>query len=187
MSTIFTLGHSSHEWTRFVSLLGTVEITMLVDVRSAPASRLPHFNRAALRAGLNAAGIEYQFMGRELGGRPRCGGTADYEQMAKSPDFHAGLDRLEEFGARQRVVVVCAEAEPLQCHRFLLIARRLAERGAEVEHILRDGRIEPHEQTEDRLLKATHQSERDLFASRADRLARAYRDQNLRLWRLRRR
>jgi hypothetical protein len=51
-----------------------------------------------------------------------------------------------------------------------------------IAHILRDGRIEPHADTEDRLLKLTRQTENDLFASRSDCLARAYRDQNLRLW-----
>ena len=187
MASVFTIGHSSHEWRQFAALLGAAEIAALADVRSSPSSRYPHFSRAALKAGLNAAGIEYRFLGVELGGRPRCGGPADYEQMATNPLFMTGLDQIEELATRSRLVLLCSEHEPLTCHRCLLVGRRLAERGVDVEHILRDGTIEPHAATEDRLLKLTRQTESDLFASRADRLARAYRDQNLRLWRPRNR
>jgi uncharacterized protein (DUF488 family) len=168
---------------QFLTLLRAAEIAALADVRTSPSSRFPHFSRAALKAGLNAVGIEYEFMGVELGGRPRCGGPADYEQMAMNPIFIAGLDRIENLATRSRLAIMCAEHEPLTCHRCLLVGRRLVERGVDVEHILRDGRIEPHADTEDRLLKLTRQTENDLFAARADRLARAYRDQNLRLWR----
>ena len=162
--------------------IGDAEITALADVRSSPSSRYPHFSRTALKTRLNAIGISYVFMGVELGGRPRCGGPADYEQMAASPSFMAGLDRIEELASRSRLAMMCSEHEPLTCHRCLLVGRRLVERGVEVAHILRDGTIEPHAATEDRLLKLTRQTENDLFASRSDRLARAYRDQNLRLW-----
>ena len=102
--------------------------------------------------------------------------------MATNPLFMTGLDRVEELASRSRLVLMCSEHEPLECHRCLLVGRRLVERGVDVEHILRDGTIEPHAAAEDRLLKLTRQTESDLFASRADRLARAYRDQNLRLW-----
>ncbi len=182
MATVFTIGHSSHEWVQFATLLGAAGITTLADVRSSPSSRFPHFSRTALEAGLNAAGIKYSFLGVELGGRPRCGGPADYEQMATNPLFVTGLDRIEEVASRSRLALMCSEHEPLECHRCLLVGRRLVERGVDVEHILRDGTIEPHAAAEDRLLKLTRQTESDLFASRADRLARAYRDQNLRLW-----
>ncbi len=58
-----------------------------------------------------------------------CDGVADYEAMAKRPEFCAGLDRLLQLAARQRVCLMCAEREPLDCHRCLLVARALAERG----------------------------------------------------------
>ena len=95
MNMVFSIGHSNLAWSQFMALLWAAEITALVDVRSSPKSRFQHFNRAGLKAGLNAAGIEYQFMGVELGGRPRCGGPADYEPMATNPLFIAGLDRIE--------------------------------------------------------------------------------------------
>lgn len=183
MTSVFSVGHSDHPWGRFVELLRAYDIAALVDVRSSPRSRYAHFSKVAVQAELGRVGIGYFYLGSELGGRPRWGGAPDYEEMAKNPAFHAGLDRLEEIAAHGRVAIMCAEAEPLQCHRFLLVGRRLAERGVTVAHILRDGRVERHSETEDRLLRVSRQTERDLFASRVDRLARAYRDQNMRLWR----
>ena len=124
-------------------VIGGSKITALADARSCPSSRYPHFSRAALKARLNACGIAYLFWGVELGGRPRCGGPADYEQMATDPLFIAGLDRVKELASHSRLVLMCSEHEPLTCHRCLLVGRRLAERGVDVEHILHDGTIEP--------------------------------------------
>jgi uncharacterized protein (DUF488 family) len=186
MTTVLSIGHSSHDWPTFQGLLDQTEVGVILDVRSNPASRLPHFNRAALKECLNAAGVGYVFLGLELGGRPRNGGVPDYEQMAASPLFAEGIARVEEMAARTRPALMCSEHEPLSCHRCLLVGRRLVERGVSVAHILRDGTIEPNEVTEDRLLALTGQTERDLLATREDRLRAAYRIQGLRIARARR-
>jgi hypothetical protein len=178
---VWTIGHSNHDWPRFEKLLEAADITAVADIRSSPHSRHAHFGRVALRAKLTASGVAYVFLGRELGGRRPGGDLVDYEQMAKSPVFLDGLARVEEIASRSRLALMCSESEPLACHRFLLVARRLAERGVEVAHILRDGRIEPQAETEQRLLKLTGLTEADLLASRAERLDGAYRAQNLRL------
>ena len=180
-ASVWTLGHSCHDWPKFQSLLEIADITALADVRSRPSSRLPHFNRAALKERLNASVIAYIFLGLELGGLPNDGAPADYERMATKPLFLEGLSRVEEIAPRARLALMCSEHEPLTCHRCLLVGRRLVERGVGVNHILRDGRVETHADTEERLLKVTRQTEYDLLASRAERLARAYRDQNQRL------
>jgi uncharacterized protein (DUF488 family) len=181
MTTTFTIGHSTHNWPAFQRLLEPAEIGVVVDVRSNPASRLPHFNRSELKERLNAAGIGYVFLGLELGGRPRSGGVPDYEQMAASPLFAEGIVRVEEMAARTRPALMCSEHEPFTCHRCLLVGRRLVERGNDLAHILRNGTIEPNAATEDRLLALTRQTEADLFAPRAERVARAYRNQALRI------
>lgn len=186
MTIVLTVGHSSHDWPTFLRLLDRAEIGVVVDIRSNPVSRLPHFNRMALKEHLNAAGVGYVFLGLELGGRPRSGGVPDYEKMATSPIFADGIARVEEMAARTRPALMCSEHEPLTCHRCLLVGRRLVERGVSVAHILRDGSIEPNEVTEDRLLALTGQTERDLLATREDRLRAAYRVQGLRIARVRR-
>lgn len=181
--TVFSIGHSDHPWPNFERLLTSVGVEVLIDVRSHPSSRLPHFSRPTLRAALNTIGVSYVYMGAELGGRPASGAAADYEAMAKSSLFADALNRVQDIAARARPVLMCSEHEPTQCHRCLLIGRRLAERGVSVEHILRDGSVEGHKATEERLLKLTRQTEADLFGTREERLERAYRAQNHRLWR----
>jgi len=109
-------------------------------------------------------------------GRPRDpalyrDGVADYEAMAARPEFAAGLSRVIDATAGQRICLLCAEREPLDCHRCLL---GLCERGFTLGHIRPDGTIEPHAATEERLL-ALAGGKADLFRDRADRLAHAYR------------
>ncbi len=186
MKIVFSVGHSNLDWPTFQRLLDRAEIGVVGDVRSNPVSRLPHFNRTALKERLNAAGIGYAFLGLELGGRPRNCGVPSYDQMATSSRFLEGVARVEEMAARTRPVLMCSEHEPLTCHRCLLVGRRLGERGVSVAHILRDGTIEPNEVTEDRLLALTRQTECDLLATRGDRLRAAYRIQGLRIARARR-
>lgn len=180
--TILTIGHSRHTIERFIALLEGAGVTAVADVRSAPVSRFsPHFNKAALAASLAAHGIAYVFLGKELGGRPErpemyTEGVADYEKMAASPEFQAGLTRLLELADQHRVAAMCAEADPLDCHRCLLIGRALVAEGVDIRHILASGKIIAHAEAEERLLALEHLAEDNLLMrSRADRLAEAYR------------
>jgi uncharacterized protein (DUF488 family) len=181
MTLVFSIGHSNLDWSTFKRLLETADIGAVADVRSSPASRLPHFNRAVLKDRLNSTGIAYVFLGLELGGRPKGGCIPDYEMMAANPLFAEGIAQVEQIAPRTRLALMCSEHEPLTCHRCLLVGRRLAERGGAVAHILRDGTVEPNERTEDRLLALTRRTECDLFAPRVDRVAAAYRAQGLRI------
>ena len=179
---ILTIGHSRHPLERFIALLEGAGATAIADIRSAPVSRFSsHFNKSALAASLGARNIFYVFLGKELGGRPEqpamyTEDVADYEKMAASPDFHAGLARLMEAAEGHRMALMCAEADPLDCHRCLLAGRALAEAGIAVEHILASGQIVTHAQVEERLLDLANLGEADLLRrSRAARLAEAYR------------
>lgn len=178
MGNIFTIGHSDHSLDRFVELLGQAGVTALADVRSLPYSRLhSQFNRETLRDSLRSVGIHYVFLGVELGARPAdrsCyrNGVAEYDRIAATDLFKRGLDRVITGSATQAIALMCAEKEPLDCHRTVLVARNLKARGASIEHILADGRIEDHEETEQRLLRMTNQETADMFYG--DSLARAY-------------
>jgi uncharacterized protein (DUF488 family) len=177
---LFTIGHSNLPIERFIALLEGAGIGAVADVRSVPFSRrYPWFSGKVLAARLAAVDIAYLAFGETLGGRPRDpalyrDGVADYERMAATPAFHAGLDQVGAAMARYRVCLMCAEREPLDCHRCLLVGRALAERGLALGHIFIDGTIEPHAQTEERLL-ALRGRPNDLFADRTARLAEAYR------------
>lgn len=169
---VTTIGHSTLDWWPFERLLAQHSIGCVVDVRTYPRSRLPHFSSPALRVLLNRIGISYLFLGDQLGGRPRSGPNR-YEEMAKSIAFQIGIARLLEVAPRTRVAMLCAEAEPLECHRLLLVARHLASLGIEIKHIHRDGTVEPQHDAEERLLSKTRVKP-DLLRSREERLAEAY-------------
>ena len=128
---LLTIGHSNLPADRFIALLKDAGVSAIVDVRSVPFSRwCPWFSSKALAARLAANGMAYVALGDALGGRPRdptlyCDGIADYEAMAKQPEFRAGLDRVVDETVRHRVCLLCSERDPLDCHRCLLVGRAL--------------------------------------------------------------
>ena len=158
---LFTLGHSNLEFTSFLKLLRDARIELVVDVRSRPQSgRFPQFNQAALEKQLESERIGYLFLGEELGGRPddedayRPDGRVDYRARRKSYAFGAGLERvLRELQART-LALMCAEEDPLECHRFLMICPELAASGVLPLHIRKGSRIETQEAAETRLLES---------------------------------
>jgi uncharacterized protein (DUF488 family) len=178
---LLTIGHSNLPAEDFMALVQDAGISAIADVRSVPFSRrFPWLSGGKLAARLQSADVTYLAFGDALGGRPRdpalyCDGVADYEKMAATTAFRAGLDRIGEAMGHHRLCLMCAEREPLDCHRCLLVGRALKERGVALGHILVDGTIEPQTATEDRLLGRAAGSD-DLFGGCAARLAQAYRD-----------
>ena len=176
---IWTIGHSNHSSLRFIDLLQGVGIDCVADVRSTPFSRRnPQFSQKPLTASLKDAGIEYWFMGDALGARPKdpaCweSGKASYARIAAAPAFHEAIDALIERSAATRIALMCAEKEPLDCHRTILVGRALAQRGVTLMHIHADDRVEPHADLEERLLHVTKEHV-DLLSDRQTALARAY-------------
>jgi uncharacterized protein (DUF488 family) len=171
MKPIKTIGHSNHPIERFVELLKAGGVERLVDVRSVPGSRrFPQFGRERLSKRLAEAGIDYVWEGEALGGKPKDGGG--YDELAARPEFKDAVGRLIEESTGTRLALMCAEKEPLECHRTLLVSRRLAERGVAIEHLLADGTVRPHAEIEEVLLKKAGGA--DLFDDRDARLARAY-------------
>jgi uncharacterized protein (DUF488 family) len=177
---LLTVGHSNLAAAHFDALLRSAGVNGLADVRSVPFSRrFPWFSAKSLASRMQSAGIAYMPYGGALGGRPKdpalyCEGVADYDAMAETEDFREGLTHVVEDARRHRLCLLCAEREPLDCHRCLLIGRALAKRGILVGHILGDGRIESHGEVEERLLGLTKNQSADLFNDRTARLAEAY-------------
>ncbi len=144
---IYTIGHSDHSIEAFIELLHQHGITLLADVRSQPYSRwTPQFNREELAPALQKAGIAYQSMGDNLGGRPADRALYDpgeerpnYERLAETPTYQAGLARLLDLARGAQVAIMCSEGDFHHCHRHLLITQTLLARGVEVRHIQPDG------------------------------------------------
>lgn len=160
MSPLFTIGHSNHSPEKFVALLEEHGITALADVRSMPYSRyLPHFNQPALQVLLPQAEIRYVFLGAELGARPDnpdcyAEGKALYEKIAATDAFQKGLQRLLNGAKDHRIALMCAEKDPLTCHRAILVCQHLLAFNLEIGHIHSNGELEYHEDLEERMLKA---------------------------------
>jgi uncharacterized protein (DUF488 family) len=185
--TIFTIGHSTHTQKYFIGLLSRHGITALCDVRSMPYSRMnPQFNREELKHSLQECGITYVFLGKELGARsedPTCyeNGKVQYGRLANTDLFRLGLDRVQKGMKEYRIGLMCAEKEPLECHRTILVARHLAELGLNVQHIHADGRLEDHVAAVSRLKRMLRLPDDDMFRSTEDVLADAYRRQEQRI------
>jgi uncharacterized protein (DUF488 family) len=127
------------------------------------------FNKRELQAGLAERNIRYVYLGRELGARTTdrscyIDGRVQYALIAQTPEFRQGIDRVITGARSELIALMCAEKDPLECHRTLLVAQALDDRGIAVDHILADGRLESHHEAMIRLLDVwTLQA--DLFRS----------------------
>jgi uncharacterized protein (DUF488 family) len=178
---IHTIGHSNHSIGQFVSLLLKFGIEIVADVRSTPYSRFnPQFGRDRLQRAMASAGMQYLFLGKELGARsqdPACydaEGRVSYARLAATDLFRSGIERVRDGMRAHRVALMCAEREPLECHRTILVARELEREGVAIAHILADGMLEDHSQAMLRLADSLKLTQTDLFRDPADRIEQAY-------------
>ena len=151
---MLTIGHSTHTLDEFIRLLRAHDVSRVVDVRTVPRSRHnPQFNKASLPRALKKAGLSYVHLSG-LGGLRHARrdslnlgwrnasfrGFADYMQ---TPEFAQSLEELMQLAARERVVLMCAEAVPWRCHRSL-VADALLVRGIRTEDIMSLTRRQVH-------------------------------------------
>ncbi len=180
--TLFTIGHSTRTLPEFLELLQANKIDAIADVRSSPYSRhMPHFNRESLHETLKKHGIRYVFLGDELGARrneAECyvNGVAKYELIEKTSAFHQGLQRIRKGATRFSIAMMCAEKDPLTCHRTVLVARALREQ-YEIRHIVTMNRIITHEQLERNMMSRWKLGQPELFQAEEELLNEAYRKQ----------
>jgi len=180
MSILYTIGHSTHTVQRLIELLSMHTISAVGDVRSSPYSRYnPQFNREVLQNALREAEIEYVFLGKELGARSpdrNCyvEGQVQFDLVAESELFHKGLERLRTGMDSFCIALLCAEKDPITCHRMILVCRNLRSSGINIQHILEDGSLEDNRDAERRLMREHKIQENDLFDSEEELIRRAY-------------
>jgi uncharacterized protein (DUF488 family) len=180
MLELFTIGHSVHPIERFIELLTMHGITALCDVRSSPYSRFtPQFNREVLKDELARHHIAYIYLGSELGPRSsdqNCykNGKVQYNLLARTDLFQQGLSRLRKGMASYRIALMCAEKDPIVCHRMILICRYLRDADIRIGHILEDGAIENNSDAEAMLMELVKISPDDLFSTTAEQVMKAY-------------
>ena len=148
MCRVLTIGHSSRPEDEFLAQLAKHNVDMLVDVRSKPRSRFyPHFNRKSLEDRLAAVEVAYLYLGTYLGGHPDDDSFYEndrvvYERLVEPPEFNRDLTRVVELCKHHNLVLMCAEEDPVTCHRHPLLALELIERGVQVLHLRRDGLVQ---------------------------------------------
>jgi uncharacterized protein (DUF488 family) len=155
MRQLFSIGHSTHAFDRFLALLAQHDIELLADIRRFPGSKkFPHFNREALAAALPPAGVGYRWF-EPLGGRRHASGGSSknlglrnasfrhYADYMATAEFRTAAEQLLEAAERQRVAMMCAESLFWRCHRRL-VSDFLLLRAVTVQHIMPSGELRPH-------------------------------------------
>lgn len=156
-----TVGHSNYAFDTFIKIIKSHQINCVIDIRSTPYSRRnPQFNRETLKTDLQLYEIGYQYMGDRLGGRhtdPRVlfsDGRVDFSRVRELALFQEGIQQVvAEIRKGLRISLTCAEKDPFDCHRFLLVSPALVRAGVTVSHILAEGKMVSQDELEERLLK----------------------------------
>ena len=136
MKKIYTLGTDRRSEEDFTEILLAYSIQSLIDVRSFPRSKIPIFSKENLEDLLKREGIEYHFLGKELGGLRKGG----YTSYIITDEFNKGIDLIESIALYKMSVIICAEKLPWKCHRKW-ISRELHKRDWEVDHIIDKGKV----------------------------------------------
>lgn len=179
-NTIFTIGYSVLEINEFIEILKKFKIDVLADVRSQPFSRhKPEYNKHSLSKFLNKENIKYIFLGEECGARIsnlECyiNGKANYSLIANTDSFKNCLNRIKKGMKKYNICLMCAEKDPINCHRTILICRNLRFNNFDIKHIIAKGNIEDHSKLEKRLMKLHKIQENDFFISKKELIEKAY-------------
>lgn len=185
MKEIYTIGYSKFNIKDFIDTLKKNSINAIADVRSSPFSKFkPEFNKDNLAKELNKLNIRYVFLGDYCGARVNdescyINGKADYKLISKSKKFQEGLKRIRNGVQKYRIALMCAESDPITCHRDILICRNLKSPDLKIKHIINADKIELNEESEKRLIDLFKLNQNELFNDRKDLIEEAYNKQSL--------
>lgn len=183
MNRIHTIGHSTHTIGEFVRLLAMHNITAVCDIRSQPYSRFnPQFNKENLSDELKKHKIAYVFLGKELGPRSELlscykDNKVQYDRLAETELFHRGITRIREGMKSYRIALMCAEKDPVMCHRMILVSRYLRS-DTDILHIMEDGNVENNRDSEKRVMEIFGISQELFDTGIEDAIQRAYNRQS---------
>ncbi|MEA5152022.1 MAG: DUF488 domain-containing protein [Oscillospiraceae bacterium] len=175
----------------FICALQANQISLLVDVRSQPYSQhFPDYNKDSLAKTLGLSGIYYRNYAKEFGARQEDRkyyskeGFLDFELFAKSPLFLGGYEKLvSSMKQKYHFALMCAEKDPFNCHRAILVSRAFHDAGYNVIHLLPNNKKTTQEEIESRLLDKyfPNRDQLTLFGDSLDEgnyLLQAYRNRN---------
>lgn len=191
MTSVFTIGYAAFNIDDFIGVLKDHKISHLIDVRSNPVSEyFNDYNSFNLEPKLKQHNIIYENLALEFGARQANkefffkSGFVDFEKFTQSEPFNNGLAKIRN-GLKQdtNFVLMCAEKDPINCHRSIMIAHAMQKNGIEVLHILSDGQLQPQSEINKRLLELyfPDRNQLNLFAQSFDEqelIEQAYKKQN---------
>lgn len=160
MNNIYTIGYSSFSIEEFINILRHYHIDAIADVRTLPYSqRNFDFNKDVLSQKLKRHKIYYVPLGLECGARPEnascyVDNKVSFEILSSTDLFRHGIVRLRNGMDKCTIGIMCAEQEPISCHRYILVARELLKSypGIALFNILHNGEIEKSNDTDLRLM-----------------------------------
>ena len=130
-------------------------------MRSTPkSSYYKDFDDSNLLPLLKNKGIVYRNYKEEFGARQdnknfyHSKGFLDFEVFARSKQFNDGIDKIKKAQEMGYIVcLMCAEKDPINCHRTILISRNLDKKGFDVQHILATEEICSQKEIDERMLE----------------------------------
>lgn len=159
-NTIYTIGYAAFPEIRdMMSTFKFFDINVLIDVRSIPFSKnFPTYNKPNLIEVCDENQLYYRHYAKPFGARQTdveflSDGQVDFDRFAKSDQFQEGIQKMANtVNAGYVPCLLCAEKDPIICHRSILIGRRLMEAGLIVRHIKAGGETETQEELQERLV-----------------------------------
>ena len=161
METVYTIGYTAFEINSFINVLKKYEISCLIDVRSVPkSSYYKDFDDTNLSFLLKKHGILYRNYKQEFGARQEDKsfynkkGYLDFDVFSNSEQFKSGINKIRKAQQLGHIVcLLCAEKDPINCHRAILIGRNLDKNGFCVRHILANEKYCEQSEIDMRLLE----------------------------------
>ncbi|MCQ2965957.1 MAG: DUF488 domain-containing protein [Alphaproteobacteria bacterium] len=194
MCGIFTIGHSVHRIDDFIDLLKSYQIDYVIDVRSDPHSKYAYeFNKENLKPAIEKNLLNYVHMGKYFGARREDMSLysrkengkryLDFDKVRSSEDFLKGYESICRGVEKFNIAFMCAEKNPMDCHRAIMVSKAFTDHGYKVKHILEDGTIETQNQLDQELLNkyCPNRNQIDMFSSKkeTDYLLEAYQKRNM--------
>lgn len=160
MAKLYTIGCSDLSLEDFVRLLKKYRISTVADVRSVPYSKYTsQFNKEVIKNFLKTNNILYGEFGKEFGARRKeleayNGSQVSFLKTAELPIFLSGVERIKKgLGLGYSIALMCTEKNPLDCHRFSLVAKGIWDKEKiPCEHILCDGNIKTTDELEQEMI-----------------------------------
>ena len=182
---LYTIGYTAFSLDDFIKILQKKNIKAVIDVRSSPySSRYSQYNRPIIEDTLKKNNIYYLFFGDVLGARPQnyslySDNIADFSKISKTKDFIDGCERINSGLKKMSICLMCAEKDPMTCHRSILISNRFRHIYPEIEikHILESGIIEKQDHLDRRIMDKYDLLQENFFKSYNERRDEAYKKQ----------